>query len=244
VYRLEYKYLCEIVDVTNSNSESSGRRISSSQRAYEDMRGLLLRFAFHPNQKINEVVLAARLETSRTPLREALNRLVAEGLLVGRERGFAVPDLEPELVSDLFEARLELECSLARLACDRATEDELDELSAFLDESAAESENASVDRLIEFDLRFHCAIARLSRNLVLQHMLANLNDRIHLVRWIAMEGRRDRTQAQHREILECIRARDKDGAVAVMREHIIHRNEDILTAIKAAYGHVYTLSAG
>lgn len=226
------------------SSEQTSGRVSSSQRAYEELRDLLLRFAFHPNQKINEVMLAAKLETSRTPLREALNRLVAEGLLVSRERGFAVPDLEPDLVRNLFEARLELECSLARLACDRATEEELEELSAFLDESAAESENASVDRLIELDIRFHGTIAKFSRNHVLQHMLANLNDRIQLVRWIAMEGRRDRTQAQHREILERIKARDKEGAVTLMRQHIIHRNDDILAAIKAAYGHVYTLSAG
>ena len=58
-----------------------------------------------------------------------------------------------------------------------------------------------------------------------------------------MEGRRERTQSEHREILERIRARDTDGAVAAVREHIIHRNEDILSAIKAAYGHVYTLTA-
>ena len=58
-----------------------------------------------------------------------------------------------------------------------------------------------------------------------------------------MEGQRDRTQNQHREILDHIRAGDTEAAIAVMRDHILHRNEDILAAIKAAYGHVYTRSS-
>ncbi|MEQ8322971.1 MAG: GntR family transcriptional regulator [Rhodospirillales bacterium] len=218
-------------------------KVSSSHRAYEMLRDRLLRFSILPNQKINEVTLAAELNVSRTPLREALNRLVAEGLLVNRERGLSVPDLEPDLVCELFEARVEIECSIVRLACERASDDDLEVISAFVAESAAESPEASTDRLIELDIHFHSTLAKLSGNRILQRTLANLNDRIHLVRWIAMEGRRDRTQGEHREILDRIMARDSDGAVAAIRKHIIHRNEDIMAAIKAAYGHVYTLSA-
>ena len=216
--------------------------ISSSQRAYTDLREQLLRSRFRPDQKINEVVLAGEMNISRTPLREALNRLVAEGLLVDRGRGFSVPGLEPHVAFDLFEARLEIECITVRMACERAKDTDLDALSEFLDESMAESPDASVDRLIELDLRFHDTIAALAGNKVLQQTLSNLNDRIHLIRWIAMEGRRQQTQSQHREILEHMRARNKEAAIEVMREHILHRNEDILAAIKAAYGHVYTLS--
>lgn len=214
--------------------------VSSSQRAYAQLREQLLRSRFLPEQKLNEVTLARELEISRTPLREALNRLVAEGLLVDRGRGFSVPGLEPKVVFDLFEARVEIECATVRLACERAQRDELKALSDFLTESMAESPDASVDRLIELDIRFHDTIAQLAGNEVLRQMLSNLNDRIHLIRWIAMEGRRDRTQSEHREILDHICAGDTGAAIAVMREHILHRNEDILAAIKAAYGHVYT----
>ncbi|MCA0922492.1 GntR family transcriptional regulator [Pseudooceanicola nanhaiensis] len=221
----------------------AGTPMSSSHRAHAQLREQLLRSKFLPGQKINEVEIATSLEISRTPLREALNRLVAEGLLVDRGRGFSVPGLEPEMVFDLFEARVEIECATVRLACERAEEAELEALSDFLKESMAESPDASVDRLIELDIRFHDTIAELARNKVLRQTLSNLNDRIHLIRWIAMEGRRERTQSQHREILDHIRARDTAGAIAAMREHILHRNEDILEAIKAAYGHVYTRSS-
>ncbi|MWB77684.1 FCD domain-containing protein [Pseudooceanicola sp. 216_PA32_1] len=217
--------------------------MSSSHRAHAQLREQLLRSKFLPGQKINEVSLANELEISRTPLREALNRLVAEGLLLDRERGFSVPGLEPEVVFDLFQARVEIECATVRMACELAGPAELDALSAFLDESMSESPDASVDRLIELDIRFHDTIAELSGNKVLRQMLSNLNDRIHLVRWVAMEGRRERTQSQHREILDHIRAGDTAAAIAGMRGHILHRKEDILQAIKAAYGHVYTLSS-
>ncbi|WP_370159159.1 FCD domain-containing protein, partial [Salipiger bermudensis] len=73
---------------------------------------------------------------------------------------------------------------------------------------------------------------------------ANLNDRLHLIRWIAMEGRRDQTQAQHRDMLAHLRDRDAEAAMAAMRVHILHRKEDILAAVKAAYGHVYTSPRG
>lgn len=213
---------------------------STSQRAYAELRERLLRAAFLPGEKLNEVALAAELALSRTPLREALNRLNAEGLLVHHDRGFAAPSLDPERVFDLFEARLEIECATIRLACERADPAALDELAAFLEESGAESPEASVDRLIELDIGFHDRIARLSGNAVLRQMLANLNDRLHLIRWIAMEGRREQTQTQHRDMLAHLRDRDAEAAMAAMRVHILHRKEDILAAVKAAYGHVYT----
>lgn len=213
---------------------------STSQRAYAELRERLLRATFLPGEKLNEVALAAELALSRTPLREALNRLNAEGLLVHHDRGFAAPSLDPERVFDLFEARLEIECATIRLACERADPAALDELAAFLEESGAESPEASVDRLIELDIGFHDRIARLSGNAVLRQMLANLNDRLHLIRWIAMEGRREQTQTQHRDMLAHLRDRDAEAAMAAMRVHILHRKEDILAAVKAAYGHVYT----
>lgn len=226
--------------VTEAEEAGGAGRISTSRRAYSMLRERLLRFAIRPNQRINEVVLASELEVSRTPLREALNRLVAEGLLEHNGRGFSAPDLEPEGVGQLFEARIEIECSIVRLACERASKEGLDALEAFLEKSAAESPDASVDLLMEFDRGFHDGLAALTGNDVLAGLLSNLNDRVHLMRWIAMEGRRGETQGQHRAILARIRAGDPDGAIELMRQHIMHRNADILAAIKAAYGHIYT----
>jgi DNA-binding GntR family transcriptional regulator len=215
-------------------------KVSVAQAAYESIRRRILLFKILPGQHINEVVLAEELKISRTPLREALNRLVAEGLFVARERGFSVPDLNPSTIQQLFEARIEVESSLVRFACERASSADIDALAEFVDESAAESPDVSVDKLVELDCRFHETIGKLSGNNELLRILKNLNDRIHLIRWIKMEGKRVVTQGEHRQILECLRNRDAAGAERLMRMHILHRNDEILAAIRSAYAHVHT----
>lgn len=215
-------------------------KISSAQMAYDKLRRKVLSFALLPAEKINEVALADELAISRTPLREALNRLVAEGILVRRERGFSVPALEPVMVRNLFEARTEIECCTVHLACKRATDAEIAQVGSFLAESVAESSDASVDRLVTLDCGFHERIAGLSGNDELLRILRNLNDRIHLIRWIKMEGKRTHTQGEHLAILDCLKRRDADGAEALMRSHILHRNDEIIAAIRQSYAHIYT----
>lgn len=216
-------------------------KTSVAHTTYDSLRKMLLLFKFLPGQHLNEVALAEELQISRTPLREALNRLVAEGLFVTRERGFAVPDLNPFIIQQLFEARVEVESSVVRLACERASSEDIDALSEFVDESATESPDVSVDKLVELDCRFHETIAKLSGNNELLRILINLNDRIHLIRWIKMEGKRDVTQGEHREILKRLRTRDAVGSEKLLRMHILHRNDEILAAIRYAYAHVHTV---
>lgn len=218
----------------------SDNRKSVAHSAYESIRRKILNFELLPGQRINEVALAEQLSISRTPLREALNRLVAEGLFVARDRGFSVPDLNPQHIQQLFEARTEVESSLVRLASARAPLADVEALGRFVDESAAESPDVSVDRLVELDCHFHESIGRLSGNDELLRILRNLNDRIHLIRWIKMEGKRSVTQEEHRKILECLGRRDAAGAERLMRQHILHRNDEIIAAIRNAYAHVHT----
>ncbi len=239
-YNAAFTGVAEGIGLSKDTTKGGERDASSTRRAYGALRERLLSARFLPNQKINEVAIAASLSISRTPLREALNRLVAEGLLDNTGRGFSVPALEPEIIFDLFEARREIECAIVRLACTRASDEDLNALSEFLDMSMAEPSDASIDRLIELDIGFHDTVAVLAGNNVLRSLLRNINDRIHLIRWIAMEGQRERTQAQHREILTHICARDAEAAARVMSHHILHRHEDILAKIREAYGHVYT----
>lgn len=209
--------------------------------AYQALLQQLKAFKLRPGQNINEVMLAEALKISRTPLREALSRLAAEGLFVTRERGFAVPELNPRTVQQLFEARIEIECSLVRLACERAQDADFEEFGEFVVLSAAESTDVSVDRLVELDRQFHETIAKLAGNDEMLRILRNINDRIHLIRWIKMEGKRQATQEEHHKIWECMRRRDATAAQAHMREHILHRTAEILTAIRGAYAHVHTV---
>lgn len=212
----------------------------TAQRVYSLLRAMAMTYQLPPGARLNEVELARQLEVSRTPLREAMNRLASEGLLVtGPGRGFSARKLDVQEVFDLYETRLALEAAIAEIACERADEEALAAVDAFLDESAREHEGAEVDRLVDLDEGFHDRIAALAGNAEMRRMLANLNARIHFFRWVDMRGRRGTTQQEHRALLVAIRARDRNAARAVMRNHISRRLDQIVEVIREGYGRLF-----
>lgn len=213
---------------------------SSAKRAYDTLRRMAMTFHIRPDTRLNEAELADKLSISRTPLREALNRLVAEGLLVSRGRGFSGRKLVPETVAQLYEARAEIEAAIVRLASERASADDLAEIEKYISDSAAESEDIDVDRLVQLDVGFHDRLALMSGNQELLRILGNLNDRIHFIRWINMEGRRSLTQSEHFELVGHIKAGDGEAAAQLIKKHVLLRNDQILEALKKAYAHIYT----
>src|SRR3546814_9325095 len=114
-----------------------------SQRAYVALRAMAMSYRFQPGQRLNEGELARELEISRTPLREAMHRLVSEGLLaLVSGRGFFARPLEVKEVFDLYEARLGLEIAIVQLACERATDEWLAAMDVYLDDSVQAQESA------------------------------------------------------------------------------------------------------
>ena len=93
--------------------------VRESDRVYANLRDMAITFKFKPGEHLTEVDIAKRFSVSRTPVREALNRLVNEAFLVAHGRGFAVRDLNPKECFDLYELRLALECTAVRLAAQR-----------------------------------------------------------------------------------------------------------------------------
>ena len=111
---------------------------SRAESLYLAVKDMAILFKFKPGERINEVDLARRLGASRTPLREALNRLVAEGFLVFRQdRGFFCRELKPREMLELYQFRAVLEAAAVRLACEQATEEEVADLARFLLENGS-----------------------------------------------------------------------------------------------------------
>src|SRR5579885_2668705 len=99
------------------------RSSGSVERIYKLVKARAIAFAFRPGERLNEVALAREFNVSRTPLREALNRLVAEEFLTWQpRRGYVVRKLDSKEVFDLYELRAALEVTAAKLACERATD--------------------------------------------------------------------------------------------------------------------------
>lgn len=207
-----------------------------SQRAYASLRLMAMTYRFQPGERLNEGALARELEVSRTPLREALHRLTSEGLLVlVRGRGFHARPLDVKEVFDLYEARLALETALARLACDRADDECLNAIDAYLEASVEAQESAPIEELLQFDEGFHERIAEGTGNAELLRMLRNINARIHFFRWLDMQGRRDGTQSEHRALVEAIRERDSERAANITRIHITRRQDQIVGVVREGY---------
>jgi len=209
------------------------KSLSSTDRAYAAVREALIAWRLAPGSRVNEVALARKLGASRTPLREALNRLVAEGFLTfARDRGFFCRPLDPRNIYELYQLRTLLESAATRLACEQATATELHELAAFLDATGPEAKGREDKELVELDEHFHNRIMMLARNEEMGKVLANVNARIRFFRWIDMAAKRTRTQGEHRAIVAAMLERDVSTATQLMQSHIERRMDEISAAVK------------
>ena len=203
-------------------------------------------YRLRPSERINEVELARQFGVSRTPLREALNRLAAEGFLAATvNRGYTVRPLDPQRALTLYEYRVMLEVGALRLAVERASDAALDALAAFAARSRDEpDDDAQALRLLSLDEQFHEGLAALSGNEEMLRSLRSLNGRIRFIRWIDMrDGRRAATQAEHLRIVALLRAREADAAAALLQSHIARRLDQISEMIRAGFAEIYTGNA-
>lgn len=202
----------------------------ASDRVYEELRGEIISWRLEPGTALAEVELAARLGVSRTPVREALSRLVAEGLarpLAGR--GTVVAAIEPDDIDRLFEVREALDVQAARLAARRGDPTVFTALaerfrSVVLD--AADEERGEYYALVaELDAAIDTAAA----NPVLEQSLRML--RSHLARVRRMSHSDDtrllEAASEHRVIAEAIAAGDPEIAASATRIHLHHSHRSI-----------------
>ncbi len=208
--------------------------------AYARLKALVVGFTVRPGERLNEVALARDLAISRTPLREALNRLVAERLVVFRPgAGFFCRDLDAQTIYDLYELRRIIETSAIMLACSRA---EVAKIEALEEETLAHGldiTGLTVAEATARDEAFHIGIAELSGNAELAVTLANINDRIRFIRWVNMAARVTESKEEHRAILNALVRRDADLAGDLLSEHISQRLDQVTEAVKEGISSIY-----
>ena len=204
------------------------------------LREMAISYQLKPGERVSEIELAERLGVSRTPVREALTRLVNDGFLTPTTRGFMRRPLDVQETLDLYEARVAIESSCLAMAIERATDEEIEEALAYLEKSRKVPRNTPIEQLVELDEGFHLRIADMARNTELKRILMNLNERIRFIRWIDMESvGRDFTQREHAEILNAIKARDRKASEKALRSHIVLRRDQIVEAITQGLARIY-----
>lgn len=198
-------------------------RQSTAAIIAERLRDAITRGAFRPGAQLGEVDLAAQLGVSRGPLREAMQRLVQEGLLRSeRHRGLFVVELGIEDVHDIYAARLAVEQAAARMimAGDRAAAVEaLDAAQRALVEAAASGDSL---RLADADQEFHAVLVRASGSPRLHRMAQTLlaETRMCLVALQATRPVPDQLVQEHQDLLDAVAAGDGEGLAALLAAHM------------------------
>jgi DNA-binding GntR family transcriptional regulator len=215
------------------------------ERVYGELKAMAIAYAFKPGERLNEGELSRRLSASRTPLREALNRLSSEGLLRSSPgKGYYCRNLDVNEVFSLYELRKALEIASVRLAIQRAKDDDIDALIAFLESTGPEPGNRSVIELVHLDETFHERLLAMSDNVEMMRVLNNVNARIRFVRWIDMSsGDRKKTQTEHRTLIRKLKQRDEAACVGMLEAHIDRRLDQITAALKEGYARIYMRAA-
>lgn len=214
--------------------------MSSVDRAYDAIRRMAIDFELKPGERLNESELAGRLETSRTPLREALNRLSMEGFLVrDGKRGFRCRSLDAKQVFDLYELRGAIEAAAARIACQRAEDSGLAQLDDLCETDEDIIESLPNSTLIDRDEAFHEALVGASGNDEMVRSLKLVNSQIRFIRGLDRETKHLRSESEHRDIARAMIARDADQAADLLASHIYRRKDEILEVIRRGFLRIY-----
>jgi DNA-binding GntR family transcriptional regulator len=194
--------------------------------------------AYGPGLRLDEAQLAARHGASRTPLREALIQLAADGLIEIRpRRGAVVCALEPQRLVEMFEVMAEMEAMCARLAARRISPAQLDELREAHEACAALSaQPADLDAYYRANQRFHFALYGASQNQFLCEEAKALHRRLGVYRRLQLRVR-DRVRSsfeEHAAVLKALEQGDGDAAAAALRAHVAIQGErftDLLASL-------------
>jgi DNA-binding GntR family transcriptional regulator len=188
-----------------------------------------------PGAKLNERELSESLHVSRTPLREAIRMLAAEGLVeLLPNRGAVVAQLTEQDVTDTFEVIAGLEGQSGELAAQRITGPELDEIRALHYEMLAAFTRRDLPTYYRLNAQIHTHINAAAGNRVLTQTWANVNARLQALRFRSNfdEAKWQRAMDEHDRMIELLVARDGAGLRALMVAHLLHKRDAVLELMR------------
>lgn len=178
---------------------------------------------FQPGQRLPERTLADQLKVSRTPMREALKILAAEGLVViSPHRGAVVADVSPADIQEKAYVLSVLEQAAAELACVKATDDDISELQALHFEMKAAFLRRDRQNYFRLNQEIHNRIVSLSGNASLVEIHGNLSRQLYRVRYLSNQ-KNDKwsiAMAEHEAIMAAMEARDVERIGRELRNHL------------------------
>jgi DNA-binding GntR family transcriptional regulator len=208
--------------MTDSGQLAPLRLESTPVLVADRLREGILDGTFPPRTQLSEVALSQQLSVSRGPIREAMQRLLQEGLLRGeRNRGVFVVDLGESDVRDIYLARSAVERTAAALVVAAGTDEDFGVLQSMVDQLAAAVDSNWVE-MTKLDLQFHLALVAAAGSARLDRMFRTLmaESQLCIVRLEPFYPGREEVVHEHQAILDAIRARDLGEADRLLAAHM------------------------
>jgi DNA-binding GntR family transcriptional regulator len=196
-----------------------------TEQVFKFLRQGILSNKFRSGERLKELAIARELSVSRTPVREAIRMLEAEGLVVRKAYGQSVvAERTLEDMVETFHVRIALESYAVRLVAEIITEEQIKELTKICDEIDSSIKAAENQKLKELGHKFHNMILDIAGNRRIREHIYEINEHIDFYRE-RLYTSTDMTEANmisHREVLEAIIARDGDLAQELIRGHLAY----------------------
>lgn len=199
---------------------------SLADRAYDGLLAAIGAGQLKPGERIRETALAEQLGISRTPIREALQRLARDGLVqLDARNGARIAELSLKAIQELYDLREILEGSTARLAAMSATANDRQRLNAILEREAAQLDDPAA--LAKINKLYHNTLCEAANNRYLMSAVATFSTTLLLLgpTTLAASQRAGESHAEHRAVVAAIAAGDADQAEQLMRGHIRRARE-------------------
>ena len=197
--------------------------LTLTERVYATIKEAILELELPPGSSLVEDELARQLETSKTPVRDALLALERDGLVTKIPyKGTYVSGVSQKDITEIFELRAVLEGLAARLATRSFSPKELDEADKLLDAADEARNRGDAESSSKYGAAFHAIVHRRAENRLLIPILDKLEEQLRRLRHLSdqLSGRLEKSGRQHREILAALRTGDPVRAEAAMRNHL------------------------
>lgn len=206
---------------------------------FNTLRKAILTGELKPGERLMEIHLANRLGVSRTPIREAIRKLELEGLVTMiPRRGAEVAQITEKSLKDVLEVRRALDALCAELACERITEEEMEQLASACIKFEKATKTKDATEIAKADVELHDIIVAATGNRRLVQLVNNLAEQMYRYRfeYIKDENQHEKLIEEHRMIYESIRNKDSIAAAEAARVHIDNQEKSIMKQIHLENG--------
>lgn len=200
-------------------------------RVFHRLREDILSGKYKEGDELKEVAIGEELGVSRTPVREAFRQLELEGLIqIIPNKGAYVTGITEKDVKDIYMIRSLLEGLCAGWACEHITKEQMEEMEENIYLSKFHAQKGHLEQLAELDNRFHEILYEACNSKILEHQLRDFHEYVLRVRkkTLSNVNRGPKSNEEHEQIMEAIKAHDADRAEKLANMHIINAYENMV----------------